>query len=385
MSPKPSAVVVSVVTLSFLFLYAIPLVAQGGVPKHPVGARIVNENNLVILRDAPLASTMAQHQRWDRCVAGPPQPVFTAPAGEDTECPAITRDGDVLTAEAYSGKIYRIKPDGTARVIATLFAPGTYPNLVCLGVVLGREGDLYVLANTWDPSTHGVWRVHPNGKFELYAAIPPTGSLLNEMTFDDRGNLFVTDSTLGGIWKVSRNREVELWTTSNLLIWWGDPTGPFGANGIAYRDGMFYVAVTDAGYGLLPDLRGSNYPVVTVPILEDGSAGQPQVFLSDNLVLAPDGLGLDHFGHLYVVDFGGLAWGPGFPNTGPAKLVRVNLDGTDEEVVVSSGLQNSASVVIVDQTAYITNMYVTDVPNIVKVDLCANHSHHRGDFNGGDE
>jgi len=205
------------------------------------------------------------------------------------------------------------------------------------------------------------------------------------MAFDDRGNLFVTDSTLGGIWKVSRNREVELWTTSNLLIWWGDPTGPFGANGIAYREGMLYVAVTDAGYGLLPDLRGSNYPVVTVPILEGGSAGQPQAFLRDNLVLAPDGLGLDHFGYLYVVDFGGLAWGPGFPNTGPAKLVRVDLDGTDEEVVVSSGLQNSASVVIVGQTAYVTNMYVTDVPNIVKIDLCANHHHHGWDFDRGVE
>jgi len=37
--------------------------------------------------------------------------------------------------------------------------------------------------------------------------------------------------------------------------------------------------------------------------------------------------------------------------------------------------------VIVGQTAYVTNLYVTEVPNIVKIDLCANHSHHRS--NGG--
>lgn len=384
MPRKPSIVAASFVTLAFLFFCAIPSSAQGGVRKHPPAAQDVDENNLG-LRDGALVTSGASGQHMDRCVAGAPQPVFTAPSGEDTECVAISSNGDVLTAEMYSGKIYRIRPDGTATVIATLFPPGAYPNLLCVGVLLGRKGDLYVLANTWDPVTHGVWRVHSNGTFELYAAIPPAGSFLNGMTFDDRGNLFVTDSTLGAIWKVSRNREVQSWISSDVLIWWGDPTGPFGANGIAYRDGMFYVAVTDAGYGLLPDERGSNYPVVTVPVLHDGSAGQPQVLLSDNLVLASDGLGLDRSGHLYVVDFGGLAWGPGFPNAGPAKLVRVRLDGTDEDVVASAGLQNSASVLIVGQTAYVTNLYVTDVPNIVKIDLCANHHHHRWNSDSGDE
>jgi len=342
-----------------------------------------DENNLA-LQDESRLSAIAHNQPTDRCVPGAPQPVFTAPPGEDTECPAITRKGDVLTAEMYSGKIYRIRPDGTYKVIARLFPKGKYPNLQCLGVLLGREGDLYVLANTWDPLTHGVWRVHPNGKFELYAAIPPTGSYLNEMTLDDQGNLFVTDTTLGAIWKLWPNRTVELWIKSDLLIWRGDPTGPAGANGIAYANGMFYVAVTDAGYGLLPEQRGSNYPVVTVPVLDDGKAGQPKVFLSDNVILVPDGLGLDHQGHLFVVDFGGLHWGPGFPNTGPAKLVSVGLDGADEEPWVgpiTGGLQNSASIVIVGQTAYVTNLYVTEVPNIVKIDLCANHSHHRS--NGG--
>lgn len=318
-----------------------------------------------------LLSTVAHAQHMDHCVAGSPRPVFTAPPGEDTECPAVAPNGDVFTAEMHSGKIYRIKPNGDSGVIATLFPPGTYPNLNCLGVVFGPNRDLYVLANTWDPSTHGVWRVPPNGKPELYAAIPPTGSYLNEMTFDDHGNLFVTDSTLGAIWKVSRHGKVESWCSSDLLIWWDDPTGPFGANGIAYWHGNLYVAVTDAGAGLLPDLRGRNYPVVKVPILDDGSAGAPEVFLTAD-ILVPDGLAVDGLGNLYVVDFGGLAWGPGFPLTGPARLLRFRLPGgTDEEVLASAGLQNSASVVIRGQTAYVTNMYVTDVPNIVKIHLCA--------------
>jgi sugar lactone lactonase YvrE len=230
-----------------------------------------------------------------------------------------------------------------------------------------------------------VWRVHPrNGEFELYAAIPPTGSFLNGLTFDDRGNLFVTDSFLGAIWKVSPDRVVELWITSELLIWRDDPFPPaFGANGIVYWDGTLYVAVTGAGEAYLPELRGRNYPVVKVPIRRDGRAGRPRVFLDDDVLLVPDGLAVDRFGNLYVVDFGGLAWGPGFPHTGPAKLVRVRPDGT-EEAVASDGLENAASVAIRGRTAYVTNLYVTHVPNIVKIDLCAEHSDHRSDSDGGD-
>jgi len=385
MRQKPSIVFASVPTLALFLFCAVPLFAQTAAPNRPFATKTVNQNNPATVRDHSLRSAITHDQQEDGCVVGNPQPVFTAKLGEDTECVAIAHNGDVFTAEVYSGKIYRIKPNGHAEVFARLFPEGMYPNLVCLGVVFGPDRNLYVIANTGDATTHGIWRVYPNHKVELYAAIPPTGSLLNEMTFDDRGNLFVTDSTLGAIWKISPDRNVEFWASSDLLIWRTDPTGPFGANGIAYRDGILYVAVTDAGYGLLPELRGANYPVVTVPILDDGSAGSPQVFLSDNLILAPDGLGLDRSGHLYVVDFGGLAWGPGFPNTGPAKLVRVRLNGTDEEVVTSSGLQNSASVVIVGRTAYVTNMYVTDVPNIVKFDLCANHAQHNGDSNGGNQ
>ena len=227
------------------------------------------------------------------------------------------------------------------------------------------------LANTWDPATHGVWRIHPNGTFELAAAIPPTGSYLNEMTFDDRGNLFITDDPLGAIWKVTRKGEVQMWCQGPQLIWQDDPTGPFGANGIAYWHDTLYVAVTDAGSGLLPDLRGQNYPVVKIKIRPDGSAGTPHVFVKDG-ILAPDGLAVDGLGNLYIVDFGGLAWGPGFPLAGPARLLRINLDGGDLVEVASVGLQNSASVVIEGQFAYVTNLYVTDVPNIVRIDLCSN-------------
>lgn len=328
------------------------------------------------------------------CVPGKPQPVFSAPAGGDTESVAVAPNGDVFTVELFSGTVYRIDPEGKAKVIATLFPPGEYPSLVTLGILLGHDGSIDVLANTWDPATHGVWRVYLNGRVQLVARIPiqgfldgqPTYGTLNGQTFDGHGNRYVTDSTLGAIWKVSPDGKVRLWVQSDLLIWATDPTGPFGAAGIAYRDGTLYVANVDTGAGLLPNMRGFNYPVVSVPIERDGSAGPVQISPASVFgdIRAADGVAFDKDGNMYVADFGGEpAWGPSLlPYAGPARLLRFDPDGTHEKVIAEAGLCNSAKVAIRGDTAYVTNLYVAGclpevVPNIVKIDLCPKNKNDR--------
>jgi streptogramin lyase len=351
-------------------------------------------------------SMIASAQDWDDCVPGQPEPVFSVPQGQDTETVAVAHNGDVFTVEMYSGTVYRIHPDGKTKIIATLFPAGKYPSLIALGLLLGRDGSIYVLANTWDPATHGVWQVYVDGRVRLVAAIPiqgllngqPTYGALNAQTFDRQGNRYVTDSTLGAIWKVSRDGTVQLWVQSDLLIWATDPTGPFGAAGIAYRDGTLYVANVDTGAGVLPDVRGSNYPVVSVPIERDGSAGPVQVSVVGD-IRAADGIAFDHGGDIYVADFGGEpAWGPSMlPYAGPARLLRFDPYGTHETVIAEAGLCNSSKVAIRGYTAYVTNLYVTGVdpsgfasclpevvPNIVKVDLCANRHHHQWHTDKGD-
>jgi len=347
-------------------------------------------------------SMIASAQGWDDCVPGKPEPVFSVPSGQDTETVFVADNGDVFTVEMYSGTVYRIDTNGKAKVIATLFPAGKYPSLVALGVLLGHDGSVYALANTWDPSTHGVWQVYLDGRVQLVAAIPtqgllngqPTPGFLNAQVFDRQGNRYVTDSALGAIWKVSRGGTVQLWVQSDLLIWATDPTGPFGAAGIAYRDGTLYVANVDTGAGLLPNVRGSNYPVVSVPIERDGSAGPVQVSVVGDIRVA-DGIAFDHDGNIYVADFGGEpAWGAwALPYAGPARLLRFDPDGTNETVIAEDGLCNSAKVAIHRNTAYVTNLYIFQspyggaacpevVPNIVKVDLCGNH--HPWKSGGGD-
>lgn len=332
--------------------------------------------------------------RYD-CVPGKPQPVFSVPAGQDMESVAVAPNGDVITVDMYSGTVYRIGPNGRSKVIAKLFPAGKYPNLQALGLLLGDDGSIYVLANTWDPATHGVWQVYLDGRVRLVAAIPiqgflngqPTSGFLNAQTFDSQGNRYVTDSTLGAIWKISRKGKVELWIQSNLLIWATDPTGPFGAAGIAYRDDTLYVVNVDTGAGTLPNLRGSDYPVVSIPIERDGNAGWVHTDVVGD-IRAADGIAFDDQGNKYVVDFGGEpAWGSwALPYAGPARLLRFDKYWNNETVIAEAGLCNSSKVAIRGNTAYVTNLYVTGVdpfgfagclpevvPNIVKVDLCANH------------
>jgi hypothetical protein len=358
---------------------------------------------VAILLTLGLSMIASAQDRCD-CVPGKPEPVFSVPPGQDTETVAVAHNGDVFTVEMYSGTVYRIDHDGKAKVIATLFPAGMYPNLIALGILLGDDGCIFVLANTWDPTTHGVWQVHLDGRVELVAAIPTQGFLNGQLTYgalnaqalDPEGNRYVTDSTLGAIWRVSRDGTVKLWVQSDLLIWATDPTGPFGAAGIAYRHGKLYVANVDTGAGVLPNLRGSNYPVVSVPIERDGSAGPVQgsvvgdIRAADGIAFGKDdhlfdiflrkGPALDHDGYIYVADFGGEpAWGPSMlPYAGPARLLRFDPDGTNETVIAEAGLCNSAKVAVRGKTAYVTNLYVAGclpevVPNIVKIDLCAHH------------
>jgi gluconolactonase len=122
----------------------------------------------------------------------------------------------------------------------------------------------------------------------------------NAIALDDQGNLFVTDSysgtegdvPLGAIWRITPDGVAEKWLENTTL---GGPNRfglnkPVGANGIAFRDGVLYVAVLDAT------------SIWTVPVLDDGSPGEMAPYVVSNMAFIPDGLALDVDGRVYVTD-----------------------------------------------------------------------------------
>jgi sugar lactone lactonase YvrE len=134
-----------------------------------------------------------------------------------------------------------------------------------------------------------VLKVDPNSGTSSVFVPAIAGSGLNALTFDKKGNVYVSDSFNGVIWKTDKNG-------NNLTKWSSDPllgpgtglTPPFGANGIEFsNDGtVMYVANT------------AFHQIIQVPVNPNGSAGTASIFITG--INAPDGIAIDRDGNLWV-------------------------------------------------------------------------------------
>ena len=211
---------------------------------------------------------------------------FDASAGELPESIVVDRRGTIYVSLAPLGQVRAIAPDGSQQVVATLPVGSGFG---ALGLALGPRDDLYVAVSTFDPATNGVYRVDRGGSIERLPGTEAIG-LPNGLVFDRRGDLFVTDSVGGAIWRIPANGSAELWLQHPLLE--GDnsapPPVPLGANGIAVRGGTLFVTNTEKG------------SVVRVPVKRDISPGTLSVLAQGPALMGADGLTLDIRGSLYV-------------------------------------------------------------------------------------
>jgi sugar lactone lactonase YvrE len=216
-------------------------------------------------------------------------------AGEFPEGLAVDRDGNIFVSIATTGEVKKITTGGNVSTFAQLPPPGSG---FMLGMEFSASGDLYIAMASFDPSSHGVWKVAKNGDAELFAALDIT-SFPNVVTFDQAGNVFVSDTVGGGVWKVDKQGNATSWKVDPLLAGITpvvNPLGlPLGANGLAFDAGgsNLYVAVTEHGR------------IVRVPVNADGSAGEASVFFEDLEKMGlPDGMVFGDSGNLYVAVVG---------------------------------------------------------------------------------
>jgi sugar lactone lactonase YvrE len=179
-----------------------------------------------------------------------------------------------------------------------------------LGLATDVRGNVYAALVTFDPTTHGVWRISADGSQR--SRLPGSEHMVfpNALTFDPRGNLYVTDSLGGAVWRFPEDQTGALWIQDELLEPApDDPLGVplVGANGIGFSPpNHLYVANTEKGL------------VADIPIdLADGRPGEPTVVAAGFDLLTIDGIAIDADGKIHAVV-------PGFSVLGTSPLVRVD-------------------------------------------------------------
>ena len=224
-----------------------------------------------------------QAAAWDR---GKAERFATLPAGApNPEGITVDRHGD-LYVTGFSptgtppGKLFVFDGD-SGRLKREVTVAGS-SNLL-LGVAFHPfTHELLVI----DFGAGRVLRVDPfSGAATTFATV--TGaSGLNALAFDRAGNVYISDSFQGIVWRTgAAGGAAVAWVTSPLLATSGTP--PFGANGLDFNRDETALFVANTG-----DDR-----VIRIPVLA-GAPGTPEVFV--NSVNGADGLILDEHDNLWI-------------------------------------------------------------------------------------
>jgi streptogramin lyase len=211
------------------------------------------------------------------------------PGSAGPEGLAVGHDGNVyvttfnFSAASGPGQLYVFGHNG--KLLRQVGVAGSSPALLGIGFQ-PTTGALLVI----DFGSGRVLKVDPHTGLSspfMTLPAPPASPGLNALTFDAAGNVYVSDSFNGIIWKTGPGGGVATaWVTSPLLQTTGVP--PFGANGLGFNKAGNTLFVANTG----------NDTVVKIPVA-GGSPGTPAVFV--NSINGADGLVLDSDDNLWVV------------------------------------------------------------------------------------
>ena len=238
---------------------------------------------LVLLATPPAAKA------WER---GKVETFATLPAGEaHPEGITVDREGNVYVATVAVNKPGRARERclcSTRRASTCGRSPSRARAGCCsTSTSIPRRAKLLVV----DYKAGKVLSVDPKtGASSVFMTVTGKNPGLNGMTFDDAGNVYVTDSHQGIIWKVGPNGgEATAWVTSPLLKPTRLPPG-IGANGLAFNNKKTALFVANT----------ANDTIVRIPVT--GSTlepGTPEVFVH-RVGGGPDGLHIDEHDNLWV-------------------------------------------------------------------------------------
>jgi sugar lactone lactonase YvrE len=222
--------------------------------------------------------------------------VYTYDPANGPEGIATDLKGNIFVSFPWSGQVRQIDRYGNESLFYdfSVDTPGTLP----LGMGTDPLGNVFVNVTTFGGPGHGVYRLNQQGEAEL---LPGSENIFapNGMTFDAQGNLYVTEAHVGdsnppagAVWRIPRNGVAEMWLGPDELLggvgYLPPPRRPIGANGICYYQNTIYVANTEKGY------------IVQVPVLPDGSPGDPGILVGGPELMWLDDIRVDTQGTIYA-------------------------------------------------------------------------------------
>ena len=302
-----------------------------------------------------------------------------ASAGSRPEVGVVQNFGPPLAASCHNPEGIAIDPTGNVYAASFAFQPVANICVVnragalvdVIAVPAGPTGVASLLGELFEPS-QGLYVLDfanggpGNGRLLLVnprshaVRVVATGfQAPNALAQDRHRNLYISDSFQGVIWRVAPDGTATVWKQDPRLTPQPGTGPPFGANGVAFdRNQRFlYVATT------------SDAKIYRIPVLEDGTAGNLQLFASGEAIDATqgttealhgaDGIMFDVRGNLYVAANSAQHPAPGLPGElqvlSPEGRLIARYDGLGQ-----NDLDFPASLVFHERALYITNLSLTD-------------------------
>jgi sugar lactone lactonase YvrE len=213
---------------------------------------------------------------------------------ELTEGITVDKVGNIFVSNSPAGELWKIAP-GAAEpevfgTVEGIDAAGG--DLGLIGLAVDAPGNVYgTVVSFTNNAANGVWKFDRKTGEATKAPGSEDIVLANAIAFDKRGNMYVTDSAVGAVYRIPKGGgSAELWIADETLEGTGvlDVGIPIGANGIAYRQGALFVSNTEKG------------SIVKIPVLRKGAAGVPSVVVEGEAIFGIDGIALDVHGDIYA-------------------------------------------------------------------------------------
>ncbi len=176
------------------------------------------------------------------------------------------------------------------RLIDTIeVTAGAAPVAALLELAFDQNGALFAADFANGGATNGrIVKIFPANSSGTVTDFVPAGTLTapNALTFNAEGDLFVSNSFEGTIYKISSSGAVSSFINHPMLQTGGFP--PFGANGLDFNADESVLFVANTG-----DDR-----ILSIDVNNDGSAGSSTTFAES--INGADGIAFDEDGILWV-------------------------------------------------------------------------------------